>query len=325
MVRADPDNDQGDPWEQVTRYNRDPSWDGEISAFALSILNDLPVQSGTSEDALRTMQLVFRIYYADSSWRKTYDIPDPAFTNNIDRFFTPEPARFAAAYLKYVQSILGGLDTAEIGRFIETLLASRERGATIFFIGNGGSAATASHFANDLAVGTNEYSKPFRAISLTDNLPLITAIGNDFGYEDIFVRQLRVLGKKGDLLIAISASGNSPNLLRAFDYARVAGIRRLQLPHSTAVMRTQADEGIHVRTGERIRAGGRRPYGARSSRGRLPDAIRPAPKVAMKLRFSGKQALSTPARPGELAGPLRGPDCRGRVGNRSASRPSGRG
>jgi predicted dehydrogenase len=77
VVRADPDNDQGDPWEQVTRYNRDPSWDGEISAFAVSILNDLPVQSGTSEDALRTMQLVFRIYYADSNWRETYDIPDP--------------------------------------------------------------------------------------------------------------------------------------------------------------------------------------------------------------------------------------------------------
>ncbi|MGO9514275.1 MAG: Gfo/Idh/MocA family protein [Steroidobacteraceae bacterium] len=77
VVRADPDNDQGDPWEQVTRYNRDASWDGEISAFALSILNDLPVQSGTSEDALRTMQLVFRIYYADSDWRKTYDIPNP--------------------------------------------------------------------------------------------------------------------------------------------------------------------------------------------------------------------------------------------------------
>jgi predicted dehydrogenase len=77
VVRADPDNDQGDPWEQVTRYNRDPSWDGEISAFALSISNDLPVQSGTSEDALRTMRLVFKIYYADSNWRKTHDIPDP--------------------------------------------------------------------------------------------------------------------------------------------------------------------------------------------------------------------------------------------------------
>jgi predicted dehydrogenase len=79
LVRADPDNDQGDPWEQVTRYNHDPSWDNEISAFALSIVNDRPVQSGTSDEALRTMQLVFRIYYADSNWRETYDISNPDF------------------------------------------------------------------------------------------------------------------------------------------------------------------------------------------------------------------------------------------------------
>jgi predicted dehydrogenase len=77
VVYADPDNDLGDPREQVTRYNRDPSWDEEISAFAQYILNDQPVQSGTSEDALRTMQLVFKIYFADPTWRKTYDIPNP--------------------------------------------------------------------------------------------------------------------------------------------------------------------------------------------------------------------------------------------------------
>src|SRR5450631_793633 len=77
LVRADPDNDQGDPREQLTRYNHDPSWDAEIAAFASSILNDSPVQSGTSDDALRTMKLVFKIYYADSNWRETYDIPNP--------------------------------------------------------------------------------------------------------------------------------------------------------------------------------------------------------------------------------------------------------
>jgi len=77
VVQADPDNDRGDPKEQVTRYNRDPSWDEEIAAFANNILNDTPVQSGTSEDALRTMQLVFKIYYADATWRETYGIPDP--------------------------------------------------------------------------------------------------------------------------------------------------------------------------------------------------------------------------------------------------------
>ena len=169
--------------------------------------------------------------------------------NNIDRFFTADPVAFAGAYLDYLQSILKRIDTAEIGRFIKTLLDARERGATVFFIGNGGSAATASHFANDIAVGTNDYDRPFRAISLTDNVPIITAIGNDFGYEEIFVRQLRILGKKGDVLIGISASGNSPNLLKAFDYARSAGIKTVAITaFDGGKMKTQADEGIHVST-----------------------------------------------------------------------------
>ena len=77
VVYADPDNDQGDPKEQLTHYNRDPSWDEEIAVFTECILNDSPVQSGTSEDALRTMRLVFKIYYADTAWRKNYKIPNP--------------------------------------------------------------------------------------------------------------------------------------------------------------------------------------------------------------------------------------------------------
>ncbi len=77
VVRADPDNDRGDPKEVITRYNRDPSWDEEMRAFADSVLNDKPVQSGTSDDALRTMQLVFKIYHADPAWRDAYNIQDP--------------------------------------------------------------------------------------------------------------------------------------------------------------------------------------------------------------------------------------------------------
>jgi len=77
VVRADPHNDQGDPREQLTRYNRDSSWDTEVSEFAGYILDDTPVQSGTSEDARQTMRLVFKIYYADPIWRRTYDIPNP--------------------------------------------------------------------------------------------------------------------------------------------------------------------------------------------------------------------------------------------------------
>lgn len=77
VVQANPDNDRGDPKEQLTRYNNDPSWDEEINVFAGAILNDRPVQSGTSEDALRTMQLVYKIYYADAGWREAYNIPNP--------------------------------------------------------------------------------------------------------------------------------------------------------------------------------------------------------------------------------------------------------
>ena len=170
--------------------------------------------------------------------------------NNIDRIFTPDPAAFARSYLAYLQSVLERIDAAAIGQFVNTLLDARERGATVFFIGNGGSAATASHFANDISIGTNAYRKPFRAMSLTDNVPIITAIGNDFGYEEIFVRQLQVLGKRGDVVVGISASGNSPNLLKAFDHARSAGIKTVAITaFDGGRMKAVADEGIHVPTG----------------------------------------------------------------------------
>ena len=169
--------------------------------------------------------------------------------NNLDRLFTHDPAAFAEAYLTYVQTVLRRIDTAEVGRFIATLLDARERGATIFFAGNGGSAATASHFANDVAIGNNDYKQPFRAISLADNMPIITAISNDVGYEEIFARQLRVLGKKGDVLVGISASGNSPNLLRAFEYAISAGIKTVAITaFDGGQMKAMGDEGIHVPT-----------------------------------------------------------------------------
>lgn len=169
--------------------------------------------------------------------------------NNIDQFFTSNPVAFAESYLNHLQNVLQGIDRAEIGRFIETLLEARKRGATVFFIGNGGSAATASHFANDLSIGTNDYDSPFRVISLTDNVAVITAIGNDFGYEEIFVRQLKILGKKGDVLVGISASGNSPNVLKAFDHANATGIKTVAITaFDGGKMKLLADEGIHVPT-----------------------------------------------------------------------------
>ena len=77
MVRADPETDGGDPREVLTHYNRDPSWDEEIRQFASSIIEDLPIVSGTAADALETMKLVYRIYYADPAWRTAYSISNP--------------------------------------------------------------------------------------------------------------------------------------------------------------------------------------------------------------------------------------------------------
>ena len=169
--------------------------------------------------------------------------------NNLDRIFTKDPIAFAKEYFEYLNSVLKGIDTEEIGRFCQILLDARDCGATIYFIGNGGSAATASHFANDIAIGTNSYDKPFRVMSLTDNVPIITAIGNDFGYDDIFVRQLKVYGNKGDVLVAISASGNSQNIIEAFDYAHSADIRTVAITaFDGGKMKKMANDGIHVPT-----------------------------------------------------------------------------
>lgn len=169
--------------------------------------------------------------------------------NNLDRIFSMDVEAFSNAYLDYLKQVLDGIDRAEIRRFVETLLDAREREATVFFIGNGGSAATSSHFANDLSIGTNDYIKPFRVVSLTDNVSVMTALGNDFGYDEIFVRQVKVLSRPGDVLVGISASGNSPNLVKAFEYAREAGVRTVAITaFDGGRIRRIADEGIHVPT-----------------------------------------------------------------------------
>lgn len=145
--------------------------------------------------------------------------------NTIDRIFdkSHQPELFARNYLLYLAEILEKMDYDSIGEMIKAFLRARETGATIFFVGNGGSASTASHFANDISIGSNSKSKPFRAISLCDNMSIITAIGNDYGYDQIFVRQLDKLMASGDILVAISASGNSPNVIKAVEYANENG------------------------------------------------------------------------------------------------------
>jgi D-sedoheptulose 7-phosphate isomerase len=169
--------------------------------------------------------------------------------NNIDKIFTEDIEQFSKSYFSYLKEIFDKINLSEIRSFIEILLAARERGATVFFMGNGGSAATASHFANDLAFGTNEYDKPFKIMSITDNVPVLTALGNDYGYDQIFIRQLKIYGKKGDVLVGISASGNSQNLINAFEYASIANIKTVALTaFDGGRIKKMADNAIHIPT-----------------------------------------------------------------------------
>ena len=142
--------------------------------------------------------------------------------NNIETIYnsSSSPSEYISAYFKHLTQILSELDLSSIEKFIGLLLSARKEGKNVYFIGNGGSAATASHFANDLAIGTRSKKLPFKVMSLTDNSSVITAIGNDYGYEQVFVKQLEAGLGSGDLLVAISASGNSTNILKAVEYTK---------------------------------------------------------------------------------------------------------
>src|SRR3989344_2336873 len=110
--------------------------------------------------------------------------------------------------------------TNDVGKAVSTLVTSLKAGGTVYFCGNGGSAADAQHLAAELA-GRFYIERPAMAgVALTTNTSSITAIGNDYGYEFVFSRQLEGLGKKGDVLVAITTSGNSKNILEAIKVAR---------------------------------------------------------------------------------------------------------
>jgi len=142
--------------------------------------------------------------------------------NKVDKIFnsSSNAIEFSKAYFEYLKIVFERISLEEIQNFVNVILSARDRKSTIYFIGNGGSAATCSHFANDISIGTRAYDNPFRVISLCDNQAIITAIGNDDGYEKIFSQQLRVLLKEQDVVVSISASGNSPNLIDAINTAK---------------------------------------------------------------------------------------------------------
>ena len=126
-------------------------------------------------------------------------------------------------YWRTLTDVMLAMPFDAIARATEQLLDCYSRGSTVFLLGNGGSAATATHFACDLAKGTQAAKLPaFRVISLNDNISLLTAWANDTSYERVFAEQLAALVRPHDVLVAISASGNSPNVLEAARVARAS-------------------------------------------------------------------------------------------------------
>ena len=140
------------------------------------------------------------------------------------------PSLAAKDYLLAVQDVLAHLDHEVVDRMIDVIWRGYEEGRTLFVFGNGGSAALASHFACDIGKGTVAgRAKRLKTIALTDNVALITALANDKAYDEIFSEQLESLAEKGDIALAISGSGNSPNVIRGLEAGRRLGVQTLLL------------------------------------------------------------------------------------------------
>lgn len=131
-------------------------------------------------------------------------------------------------YISRLLEAIGKLDVEEINTAMNVILDTYQAEGNIYIFGNGGSASTASHYTCDFNKGINEYvDKKFNFVCLNDNIPTMMAIANDIGYEDIFVYQLQNKLKANDLVIGISGSGNSPNIIKAIEYANQEKVKTL--------------------------------------------------------------------------------------------------
>jgi D-sedoheptulose 7-phosphate isomerase len=151
-------------------------------------------------------------------------------------------------YIAAQHRALDSVSLDAIARAAETVRTAWKEDRQIFAIGNGGSASSASHFATDLGKGSSDkLGQRFRVSSLNDNVAWITALGNDYSYEDIFLRQLQNFARSGDVLIAASVSGNSPNLVKAFTWAKEQGLHTIALVGAKrGALATIAEQAIVV-------------------------------------------------------------------------------
>lgn len=133
-------------------------------------------------------------------------------------------------YIKAQKAAHDSIPVESVARLTQTLRDALKDDRQIFVFGNGGSAANASHFATDLGKGSSDkLGKRFRVLSLNDNVSWMTALANDYAYEEVFVAQLKNYGKPGDLAIGVSVSGNSPNCVKALEWAKNHGLKTAAL------------------------------------------------------------------------------------------------
>ena len=151
----------------------------------------------------------------------------------LDRFTDRSELDVQAIALEHMnglRAVLRRVDLASIERAVERLRFARDNAGTVYVAGNGGSAATASHWVNDLGKATKRSGRaPMRVMCLSDNASWLTALANDDGYEEVFSGQLENFARDHDLLVVISASGNSPNLVRAVEVACERGVDTIAL------------------------------------------------------------------------------------------------
>jgi len=171
-------------------------------------------------------------------------------TTDIERHFSDglrELARLATAVADGMQ--------ADLGRALEMVRATVRGGGTLFFCGNGGSAADAQHLSTEYVVRYMRNRRAYPAIALTTDTSLLTAAGNDFGFDFIFARQVEALAKPGDLLVIHSTSGNSPNVLEAAEAARATGVGVLAFSaRDGGRLRALADHSVVIPTARTDRA-----------------------------------------------------------------------
>ena len=174
--------------------------------------------------------------------------------NNIEKAFknVNSIGKFSREYFSYLLKVLNSIDENEINKLGDLFKSARAEGKTIFVAGNGGSAATATTMANDIGfdiLKKTKTDKPFRVFSLVDNNSVVTAISNDVGYENIFINQLKIHYRPGDFIIVISASGNSPNVVKAAEWVKSQGGKIVGfLGFTGGELKNICDVKIHVET-----------------------------------------------------------------------------